>query len=282
MDTMQTAEIGTEQSDALFVEMLRGYRFRVCEDAESVAKSLEVRRAVYIEENGYDIPVPDQYDFWSWLLIAEDVRTGEVVGTMRLTPRSEGPLETGGVLHLPRRLRSTKTVEINRFAILPPTARARPSSPVVSIGLLQARARDLEGGATLMVICSKAERAWTYCWLGFQQTGLKASYAKLHDVEHEVLTFDLRRIDQIRQQPARPLLPHHRAFRDRAARRPAAGRSRRPGLRRARPDPEERLNQRRGVPPPPAGKAVGLPSPLAGARPRAARAERGISGRTAG
>ena len=199
MDTMQTAEIRNEQSDAaLFVEMLRDFRFRVCTDAESVAKALEVRRAVYVEENGYDIPVPDQYDFWSWLLIAEDVRTGEVVGTMRLTPRSEGPLETEEYFRLPRRLRSAKTVEINRFAILPAYRKGKTFLPVVSLGLFKlAREISKHEGWHSLVICSKAERAWTYCWLGFKQTGLKGSYAKLHDVEHEVLTFDVRRIDAI-------------------------------------------------------------------------------------
>jgi N-acyl-L-homoserine lactone synthetase len=207
MDTMQTAEIGTEQqSDALFAGMLQGYRFRVCKDPESVAKALEVRRAVYVEENGYDIPVPDQYDFWSWLLIAEDVRTGQVVGTMRLTPRSEGPLESEEYFQLPRRLRSPKTAEINRFAILRSYRKGATFLPVVSIGLFKlAREISKQEGWHTLVICSKAERAWTYCWLGFEQTGLKASYAKLHDVEHEVLTFDLRRVDQI--FAANPLAP---------------------------------------------------------------------------
>src|ERR1051325_10181159 len=76
-------------------DLLRGYRFRVCTDPASFAAALDVRRRVYQGGCGYDVPVPDEYDGRSWLLLAEHVEAGETVGTMRIAPRSAGPLEAG-------------------------------------------------------------------------------------------------------------------------------------------------------------------------------------------
>src|SRR4029450_9445583 len=87
MDTAQTNQIETGETEDLFTVMLNGVRVPGCNAAESIARALEVRRKVYVEGSGYDIPVPDEYDTWSWLLIAEDVHTGEAGGTMRRTPR---------------------------------------------------------------------------------------------------------------------------------------------------------------------------------------------------
>jgi N-acyl-L-homoserine lactone synthetase len=198
MDTLPTTHIATTPADdALLGGLLQGFRFRVCADRESVSKALAVRHAVYVEEGGYDIPVPDQYDFWSWLLIAEDLATGEVVGTMRLTPRTEGPLETEEYFRLPRRLRTGKTVEMNRFAILPAYRKGKTFLPIVSLGLFKlAKEVTEQAGMDWGVLCAKAERVWTYTWLGFESTGLKARYAKLHDIEHEVLSFDVSCVDE--------------------------------------------------------------------------------------
>ena len=96
----------------IFTRLLRGYRFSVCADAASVARALEVRRQVYRGACGYEVPVPDEYDSRSWLLLAEDVRTGEAVGSMRVTPRAAGPLECEEYLVLPPALRSARVVEI--------------------------------------------------------------------------------------------------------------------------------------------------------------------------
>jgi hypothetical protein len=171
-----------------------------------VARALEVRRKVYVEEAGYDIPVPDQYDFWSWLLIAEDVRTGEVVGTLRLTPRSEGPLEAEEYFRLPRRLRTPKTLEMNRFAILPAYRKGKTFLPVVSLGLFKlAKFVAQRARMDWVVICSKAERTWTYCWIGAEPTGITGRYAKLNGAEHELLTIDVGRVETT--WAANPLAP---------------------------------------------------------------------------
>src|SRR5262245_61223921 len=77
-----------------YAGLLDGYRFRICEDPETFAAALEVRRDVYVHDFGYDVPVPDEYDDRSWLLVAETVPDGEVIGTMRITPRAFGPLES--------------------------------------------------------------------------------------------------------------------------------------------------------------------------------------------
>src|SRR5213082_2691744 len=81
-----------DKQRSIFTRLLRGYRFSVCEDAASVARALEVRRQVYRDTCGYDVPIPDEYDGRSWLLLAEDVRTGEAVGSSGPAVRGRGVL----------------------------------------------------------------------------------------------------------------------------------------------------------------------------------------------
>src|SRR5438093_1919477 len=103
-----------DESDIL-PGLLSGCRFSVCEGPEAVAAALDVRRQVYVDGVGYDVPVPDAYDARSWLLLAEAEATGRAVGTMRLTPRFVGPFELEEYFTLPKTLRSSRSVEINRF-----------------------------------------------------------------------------------------------------------------------------------------------------------------------
>jgi len=148
---------------------------------------------VYQGGCGYDVPVPDEYDGRSWLLLAENEETGEAVGTMRITPRSAGPLEAEEYFRLPRHLRHPLTVEVTRFAILPEHRRGHGMMPAVSFGLFKLLINFLEQiGAEQAVVCSKEERAWTYEWLCFERTGLSTRYAKLANAEHLLLTADLR------------------------------------------------------------------------------------------
>jgi len=95
--TQNANEIVTESQPAsqpsIMTDLLNGYRFRVCETAEDIERALEVRRAVYNGNCGYDVPVPDEHDSRSWILLAEDMQTGKAVGTMRVTPRFGGKLE---------------------------------------------------------------------------------------------------------------------------------------------------------------------------------------------
>ena len=199
-------------------DLLRGYRFRVCTDPASFAAALDVRRRVYQGGCGYDVPVPDEYDGRSWLLLAEHVETGETVGTMRITPRSAGPLEAEEYFHLPRQLRHPRTVEVTRFAILPAHRRSDNMLPAVSFGLFKLLINFLEQiGAERAVVCSKEERAWTYEWLSFERTGLSTCYTKLANAEHHLLCADLRAMRNRRDhelwpfifamQPAEVVLP---------------------------------------------------------------------------
>src|SRR5262245_39239006 len=100
-----TTEFGQRKDRAIFRSLLRGYRFRVCEDAASVTRALDVRRRVYHESCGYEIPIPDAYDDRAWFLLAEHVRSGEAVGSMRVTPRFAGPFEAEEYFRLPAALR---------------------------------------------------------------------------------------------------------------------------------------------------------------------------------
>src|SRR5437762_12028028 len=73
---------------SIFRELLHGHRFSVCEEPADVVRAIDVRRQVYRGVCGYDVPVPDEYDKRSWVLLAEHVRSGRAVGSMRVTPRS--------------------------------------------------------------------------------------------------------------------------------------------------------------------------------------------------
>lgn len=178
---------------SIFRNLLRGYRFSVCEDPASVARALDVRRRVYLGACGYEVPVPDAYDDRSWLLLAEHVRSGEAVGSMRVTPRFAGPFEAEEYFQLPRPLRSPRAVEVTRFAILPEHRHSRRFFPVVALGLYKLVCKFTRKlGTTDVVICAKPERSWAYQWLAFTPSGLTARYTKLGNAEHELLTCDVR------------------------------------------------------------------------------------------
>ena len=193
----EPAESGSPVDEVL-PRLLKGYRFRVCEDAETAARALDVRRRVYVDGAGYPIPVPDPYDVRSWFLLAEDAGTGEAVGSMRLTPRLAGRLELEKYFPLPAALRSPKSVELNRFAILPGHRKSKTFLPVVSLGLFKLVHSFLANlDSAYMVIASKPERIWTYEWMRFQRTGQVARYGQLEGVEHELLWYDFERAPTI-------------------------------------------------------------------------------------
>jgi N-acyl-L-homoserine lactone synthetase len=177
--------------------LLEGYRFYVAEDAETFARALEVRREVYVENFGYDVPVPDEYDYRSWLLVAEHVESGEIVGTMRLTPRAFGPVETEEYFELPEDLDREDAIEISRFAILAAHRKTRTFLPVVSVGLFKlCYELAMLVGAERQIVCTKAEKLWSYMSMGFQSTGIKKGYEKLNGTEHELLFHDFSGIAQ--------------------------------------------------------------------------------------
>ena len=64
---------------------------------------------------------------------------------MRLTPRFAGPLEPEEYFTLPKAFRSPRSVELNRFAILPAYRKGKTFLPVVSLGLFKLALRLLEG-----------------------------------------------------------------------------------------------------------------------------------------
>lgn len=180
-------------TDDILVHILEGYRFAVCENPWQAGRALEVRRQVYREESGYDVPVPDEYDRRSWLITAEEVATGKIVGSIRVTPRFGGPLEAEEYFTLPAHLRTPKAFEISRFAILPAYRKGKTFLPTVSLGLFKAVQTLLERlGAHYMVICAKPERVWTFEWMRFEHTGLTARYEKLNGAEHALLAYDFR------------------------------------------------------------------------------------------
>src|SRR5213594_1273214 len=148
--------------------LLAGYRFTVCQSAWTGAQALDVRRSVYVDSSGYEVPIPDEYDARSWLLLASVANSGEAVGSVRITPRAAGPLEAEEYFTLPAWLRSPRAAEISRLAILPPHRKSRTFLPVVSLGLFKLVHQFLRRiEAHYMVVCSRPERLWTFEWMRF-------------------------------------------------------------------------------------------------------------------
>ena len=191
MPLPKTTEADSSSHDELLVHILEGFRFQVCQDPWQAAQALEIRRQVYLEDSGYEIPIPDEYDRRSWLITATEISTGKMVGSIRVTPRFGGTLEAEEYFTLPAHLRTPKAYEISRFAILPGYRKGKTFLPVVSLGLFKTVQTLLERvGAHYMVICAKPERVWTFEWIRFEHTGLTARYTKLNDAEHALLAYD--------------------------------------------------------------------------------------------
>jgi len=189
----QIGSLSRKFQDRALRRLLRGYRFTVCESEEQTRRALEVRRAVYLDECGYDIPVPDEYDARSWLVLAEDDATGAAVGSIRVTCRSAGPIEAEEYFRLPADLRTDGVVEISRFAILPDHRKGRALMPTVALGLFKTVVQLLiRAGTKRAVVCAKPERVWSYSWMRFQQTGVQMPYVKLGGAPHELLLCDMR------------------------------------------------------------------------------------------
>jgi len=188
----------TDDTDEIQATILEGFRFEVCRDPWQAAQAIEVRRQVYLQDAGYELPVPDEYDRRSWLITAQEISTGRIVGSIRVTPRFAGPLEAEEYFELPAHLRTAKAYEISRFAILPGYRKGKTFLPVVSLGLFKAVQMLLKRvGAHYMVICAKPERVWTFEWMRFEHTGLTANYEKLNNAEHALLAYDFVRQNEI-------------------------------------------------------------------------------------
>src|SRR5262245_38289915 len=105
MHARETKQMPAADADDSLGQLLRGYRFSVCQSPAAASRALAVRQAVYVDGSGYALPVPDPYDARSWFLLAEDLESGLAVGSMRLTPRFAGPLEAEESFTLPPLLR---------------------------------------------------------------------------------------------------------------------------------------------------------------------------------
>jgi hypothetical protein len=192
-DTAQAIASTPDGMAGIPVDLLDGFRFRVCETAEDATRAIAVRRRVYRETCGYTVPVPDEVDARSWLLVAEDVATGAAIGTVRITPRSAGPLEAEEYVELPGRLATARTIEITRLAILPDFRKTNMLIPAVSFGLFRLTYEfAMQLGAQAEIVCSKPERVLSYVLMGFQSTGVTAAYTKLNGAKHELLWHDFR------------------------------------------------------------------------------------------
>ena len=188
------ASVGrTDVGRSAYADLLQGYRFSVCQTGDAFENALDVRRRVYNGTCGYELSVPDGYDHRSWLLLAEHVPSEEAVGTMRITSRAGGRLEAEEYLSLPPRLRSPRTIEVNRFAVVPAHAKLDRFPAAVSFGLFKLMVKfAIERlGALHVILCAREERVWAFEWLRFQRSGMVTRYAKLGNVDYELLTLDL-------------------------------------------------------------------------------------------
>jgi hypothetical protein len=188
-------------------EMFGPYRFRVCETDEQAAVAFEIRRQVYQEGCEYTVRIPDEIDERSWFFLAEEASTGKPIGTMRATSRAYGPFELEKYFRLPDTLRSSRAVELARFAIIPEYRRGR-GAPVVSLGLCNLVKRFLDTlGAEYMVFAAKAKQAMTYSWMRFTSTGVRAHYDDLGEDDHELMFGNMARAaTALDRHPFKPVL----------------------------------------------------------------------------
>jgi hypothetical protein len=194
----------TESRDPLEL-LLAGYRFTLANDFRHVDGALAVRRAAYRAKLGAELPVPDGCDPRSWLLAAEETATGNIVGTLRITPREGGPLECEEFFELPMRFRLGLSCELTRFAITPAHRKNGADLPVVKLGLFKlANELLLRIGARWLVIASRPEQIRTYDWLGFERAGLRGSYGALGGSEHELLWADFPNFTRFEGHAFRP------------------------------------------------------------------------------
>jgi len=178
-----------------WASLTAGYRFFLVDDPTSAREALDVRLDVYTQKVGRAIEVPDVLDERAWLLAAEHLESGRIVGTMRVAPRDHGPFECERFFDVPVRLRHELSVEITRFAVLPSHRKKPDSLPAVSLGLFRLSTdlcRRLR--TSWVVIASRTEQIETYRWLGFEQTGVVSSYGSLGGAPHELLWHDFPRL----------------------------------------------------------------------------------------
>jgi hypothetical protein len=177
MLTHTAQDITSNQVARIPAELLDGFRFRVCETEPDATRAIAVRRHVYRDSCGYSVPVPDDIDARSWLLLAEETETGRAVGTVRITPRFAGPLELEEYVQLPTRLETPGTIEITRLAILPEYRKTNMLVPAVSFGLFRLTYEfAMQLGAKAEVVCAKPERVMSYVLMGFRPTGRSAPH----------------------------------------------------------------------------------------------------------
>ena len=206
MLTHTAQDITSNQVGRIPAELLDGYRFRVCESESDAPRAIEVRRRVYRESCGYSVPVPDEIDARSWLLLAEETETGLAVGTVRITPRFAGPLECEEYVQLPTRFETPGAIEITRLAILPEYRKTNVLVPAVSFGLFRLTYEfAMQLGATAEIVCAKPERVMSYVLMGFRPTGRSASYTKLNGARHELLWHDFRHAELVENEMFRRL-----------------------------------------------------------------------------
>jgi hypothetical protein len=185
----QIGKPGRQSRSGALARLLAGHRFTVCQSAGEAARAFDVRRRVYREECGYDVPVPDDYDARSWFLLAQRTDTGAAVGSIRITSRAAG-LSAEGISTcraVAQRRRGDATSRSYRART------GRSLMPAVALGLFKATMRVLAlAGIQRAVVCAKPERVWTYAWMCFRETGVRAPYAKLGGALHELMLLDFR------------------------------------------------------------------------------------------
>ena len=140
---------------------------RTARDEADLAAVRRLRNQVFVNELGlaYDA-LDDRIDEYSTILIGE--RDGEVLASMRLTRRSDGPLEDEGPLDLAlwtRTLGDHELFQASRFVI---TSAARAGSAQLQMITAAYRRVQAEGGRLCFIDCDPALARY-YLRLGFRR-----------------------------------------------------------------------------------------------------------------
>ena len=177
------------------------YRCSVCTNDAAVFRAFEIHR-LSRGDAGYPVPVADEYDGRSWFVQAQDLDSRDTFASLRLTPRSAGPLEAERYFPFPSSVQSLAEISVVAFARCGQTNAAAQSAVrlgVVGVAFAFLQAACVEFVAT----CCPLEDARAYERLGLTRTRLVAECPRQPGALQVLLHADLRCGG--RQLPAGPL-----------------------------------------------------------------------------
>ena len=148
----------------------RRFSLTTCLRTGMLDRILALRRRFENSPDQKDTSVPSSCDYRSWHLLAEDHLSGGPIWAIRVTPRTEGPLEIERTFKLPPTFRRRSTIEIRLYEL---TTIGEDRLGLADFVVPQLRTFASQVGARRLVLCSTAEHELVRRWDTLQPTGLR-------------------------------------------------------------------------------------------------------------